>query len=91
MELAIFVLRDAIYYACEFEVGMETVRISSKFRIVVPKRVREDFNLKPGEDLDACVVDGSIQLQRRPKITKLRGAAKGVKWKNDYRDRRDRF
>jgi AbrB family looped-hinge helix DNA binding protein len=91
MELAIFVLRKAIYYACEFEVAMEMVRISTKFRVVIPKRVREDFNLKPGEELDVCVINGSIQLQRKPSVTKLRGAAKGLKWKNDYRDRLDRI
>jgi AbrB family looped-hinge helix DNA binding protein len=74
-----------------FEVGMEKVRISQKFRVVIPKCVRETFHLKAGEELEVCVVDGSIHFQRPPTIKSLRGAAKGMRWKEDDRDRSDRF
>ncbi len=52
---------------------METVKISPKFRVVIPKRARETFNPKAGEELEVCIVDGSIHLRRPPKIRRLRG------------------
>ena len=70
---------------------METVKISPKLRVVIPKRARETFNLKAGEELEVCIVDGSIHLRRPPKIRRLRGMAKGMKWKEDDRDHSDRF
>ncbi len=70
---------------------METVKVSPKFEIVLPKHVCETLNLKPGDELDLFFRDGSIHLQPRRTIKELRGAAKGMKWKDDYRDRSDRF
>jgi AbrB family looped-hinge helix DNA binding protein len=46
---------------------METVKISPKFRVVIPKRARETFNFKAGEELEVCIVDGSIHLRRLQK------------------------
>lgn len=30
---------------------MEATRISSKFQVVIPKKIRQQFNLKPGQKL----------------------------------------
>jgi AbrB family looped-hinge helix DNA binding protein len=70
---------------------METVKVSPKFQVVIPKRVREELQLKPGEELIVYVLDGSIRFSKRRSIKDLRGIAKGMKWKDDYRDRNDRF
>ena len=37
------------------------------------------------------VLDRSIRLHRPRSIKELRGIAKGMEWKDDYRDRNDRF
>jgi AbrB family looped-hinge helix DNA binding protein len=73
---------------------METVKISPDFQIVIPKKIREALELKPGEELQIYVLDRSIRLlrpgQHSRSITELRGIAKGMQW-TDYRDRNDRF
>ena len=68
-----------------------TVKVSPKFQVVIPKEIREQLELKPGEDLQVYILDGSIRLHRPRSIKDLLGIAKGMKWKDDYRDHTDRF
>jgi AbrB family looped-hinge helix DNA binding protein len=70
---------------------MERVKVSPKFQVVIPKRVREELALRPGQELHIYVLDGTIRLHPPRSIKDLRGIAKGMKWKDDYRDRNDRF
>lgn len=70
---------------------METVKVSPKFQVVIPKRVREQLKIEPGRILQVYVIDGTIHLHPPRSIEDLRGAAKGIKWKEEYRDRNDRF
>jgi AbrB family looped-hinge helix DNA binding protein len=39
---------------------METVKVSPKFQVVIPKRVREVLELKPGEELQIYILDKSL-------------------------------
>jgi AbrB family looped-hinge helix DNA binding protein len=70
---------------------MTTVTVSPKFQVVIPKELRERMKLKPGQKLFMCVIEGKLLLEIPGPITELRGIAKGMSWKDDYRDRRDRF
>lgn len=70
---------------------MTTVKVSPKFQVVIPKLIRETLELEPGEDLQIYTVDGTIHLRRIRPIQELRGIAKGMKWKDIYRDHSDRF
>lgn len=70
---------------------MDTVKVSPKFQVVIPKQVREQLKLRPGEELQVYVLDAAIHLHRPRSIQELRGMAKGMKWKDAYRDRSDRF
>ena len=70
---------------------MDTVKVSPKFQVVIPKKLREELELKPGEELQIFLLDKSIRIQRPRSIKELRGIAKGMQWKDDYRDRNDRF
>jgi AbrB family looped-hinge helix DNA binding protein len=70
---------------------METVKVSPKFQVVIPKRVREELQLRPGQELNVYILDGTIRFSKPGSIQELRGIAKGMKWKDDYRDRNDRF
>jgi AbrB family looped-hinge helix DNA binding protein len=70
---------------------METVKVSPKFQVVIPKAIRERLELKPGEELQIYLIDNSVRIQRPRSIKELRGIAKGMQWKDDYRDRNDRF
>ncbi len=70
---------------------MDTVKVSPKFQVVIPKKVREYLKLEPGQQLDIYVLDGTIRLHPPRSIKDLRGAAKGMKWKDDYRDHSERL
>jgi AbrB family looped-hinge helix DNA binding protein len=70
---------------------MDTVKVSPKFQVVIPKKIREALELKPGENLQIYVLDKHIHIHRPRSIKELRGIAKGMQWKDDYRDHSDRF
>jgi AbrB family looped-hinge helix DNA binding protein len=70
---------------------MSTVTVSPKFQVVLPKQVRDDLQLVPGQKLQVYVVDGEIRLQRPRSIKQLRGLVSGLVWTEDDRDRNDRF
>ena len=70
---------------------METVKVSPKFQVVIPKKIRERLKLKPGQELWVYLLDGSIRMQPPRSIKELRGMAKGMSWKDDYRDHTERF
>jgi AbrB family looped-hinge helix DNA binding protein len=70
---------------------MEKVKVSPKFQVVIPKKVREELALRPGQELHIYVLDGTIRLHRPRSIKELRGIAKGMTWKDDYRDHTERF
>jgi AbrB family looped-hinge helix DNA binding protein len=70
---------------------MQTVTVSPKFQIVIPKELREKLKLRPGQRLFVYERDGGIRLEPPRPISELRGIAKGLKWKEDYRDHSERF
>lgn len=67
------------------------VKVSPKFQVVIPKEIREQLELRVGEELQIFALEGSIQLRRPRSIKDLRGIAKGMPWKDDYRDHSERF
>ena len=69
---------------------MNTVKLSPKFQVVIPKKIREQLALKPGEELQIYLLDHAIRIHRPRSIKELRGMAKGMKW-DDYRDYNDRY
>ncbi len=70
---------------------METVTVSPKYQVVIPKALRERLKLRPGQKLLIYEDDGSLRLETLRPVTELRGMAKGMQWREDYRDREDRF
>lgn len=70
---------------------MDTVKLSPKFQVVIPKRVREGLRLAAGQELHIYVLDGIIRIHPPRPIKDLRGAAKGMNWKDRYRDHTERF
>jgi AbrB family looped-hinge helix DNA binding protein len=70
---------------------MDVVKVSPKFQVVIPKKVRDELKLEPGQQLQVYVLDGSIRLHRPRSIKDLRGMAKGMKWKDAYRDHSERY
>jgi looped-hinge helix DNA binding domain, AbrB family len=57
---------------------METVTISSKYQVVIPREVRKQFNLKPGQKLMFIPYNGTLRVVVVPPIKKARGMLKGM-------------
>jgi AbrB family looped-hinge helix DNA binding protein len=70
---------------------MDTVKVSPKFQVVIPKKFREVLELRPGEELQIYILDKAIRLHRPRSIKELRGIAKGMRWKEEDRDHTERF
>jgi AbrB family looped-hinge helix DNA binding protein len=70
---------------------MDKVKISSKFQIVIPKKIRESLQLAPGQELHIYALDGTIRMHPPRSIKELRGAAKGMNWKDRYREHSERL
>ncbi|MFH1773590.1 MAG: AbrB/MazE/SpoVT family DNA-binding domain-containing protein [Methanobacteriota archaeon] len=69
---------------------METVRVSSKFQVVIPKSIREILNIKPGEEIVMIEKDRAVHMIPVRDIKKARGIARGVTTKS-LRDESERF
>ena len=65
---------------------MQTVKVSPKFQVVIPKDLRERLKLRPGQDLVISEIDGQIRLEYPHKPKSLRGLARGLQWKESDRD-----
>jgi AbrB family looped-hinge helix DNA binding protein len=57
---------------------METVTISPKFQVVIPKRIREKLQLVPGQKVQAIVYEGRIELIPLRPIQEMRGFLAGM-------------
>ncbi|MDJ0765376.1 MAG: AbrB/MazE/SpoVT family DNA-binding domain-containing protein [Myxococcota bacterium] len=57
---------------------MQTVTISTKFQIVIPKVVRNNLGLIPGQKMQVIEHDGRLELIPERDILELRGFAKGI-------------
>jgi AbrB family looped-hinge helix DNA binding protein len=67
-----------------------TVKVSSKYQIVIPRDVRERIELKPGQDVVIIEKDGVIHVIPLKPMKEMRGFAKGIDTTN-LRDEEDRF
>jgi len=57
---------------------MEIVKISSKYQLVIPGKIREKMGIKPGELLKVIVYNGRIELIPLKPIQELNGFLKGI-------------
>jgi AbrB family looped-hinge helix DNA binding protein len=56
---------------------MPTTTVSSKFQVVLPKAVREHYNLHPGQVLQLICLPDRIELLPLQPASALRGFLKG--------------
>jgi AbrB family looped-hinge helix DNA binding protein len=57
---------------------METVTVSPKFQVVIPKLIREKLSLSPGQKVQAIVYGDRIELIPLRPIKEMRGFLKGM-------------
>jgi AbrB family looped-hinge helix DNA binding protein len=59
-------------------IDMNTVTVSPKFQIVIPKDVRTDMKLQSGAKLAVFKLGGAIQLVPVPTLAELQAKLKGI-------------
>ncbi len=57
---------------------MARTRVSPKYRVVIPKEVRESMDLRVGQELQVVTKGGVIMLVPERPLSSLRGFAKGL-------------
>jgi AbrB family looped-hinge helix DNA binding protein len=61
---------------------MEAVTISSKYQVVIPREVRKQFDIKPGQKIMFIPYNGLLRVVVIPPIKKARGMFKGMNTEN---------
>jgi AbrB family looped-hinge helix DNA binding protein len=61
---------------------MEVTTISSKFQLVIPRKIREQFNLKPGQKVVFLPFKKTLRMVIVPSIEDAYGMLKGLDAEN---------
>jgi len=69
---------------------MNTVTLSTKYQLVIPRDVRDRLALEPGTKLTVIEKGGILYLVPEKPITEMRGVARGTKRKG-LREKKDRL
>jgi AbrB family looped-hinge helix DNA binding protein len=57
---------------------MEAVKISPKYQVVIPKKLRESLNLSPGQKVQMVAFEDRIEMIPVRKISEMKGFLKGI-------------
>jgi len=57
---------------------MDTVTISPKYQVVIPKKIRVAMGLKPGQKVQAFQYEGRIELIPVREVKQARGMLKDI-------------
>jgi AbrB family looped-hinge helix DNA binding protein len=68
------------------EDSVDTVTISPKFQVVIPREIRERLRLEPGQKVQALAYENRIELIPVQPLKRMRGFLRGI----DTAVRRDR-
>ena len=69
---------------------MDTVTISSKYQMVIPRSIREKWNVKPGQKVRLIVYGNRLEVVPVRNIKEARGFLKGMSSEIE-RDEEDRL
>ena len=67
---------------------MQTVIVSPKYQVVIPKEVREALNLRPGQRMQVVKHEGRIEFILERDLKELRGFLKGIN--TEFKREKDR-
>ena len=57
---------------------MQTVTVSPKYQVVIPRPVRDRLRLRPGQRMQVIAYNGRVELVPERDIAELRGFVKGI-------------
>ena len=69
---------------------MNTVTLSSKYQLVIPREVRERLDLEPGTKFTVIEKGGILYLVPEQPLPEMRGVARGTRRKG-LREKKDRL
>ena len=69
---------------------MNAVIVSPKYQVVIPRPVRDQMHIQPGEKFQVISFDNRIELIRTRPIRKMRGFLKGLN-SSFQREKEDRI
>lgn len=68
---------------------MESVTISPKYQVVIPRKVRDSLKLSPGQKVQVIQYNNRIELIPERDLSKMRGVIKGIN--TDFSREEDRL
>jgi AbrB family looped-hinge helix DNA binding protein len=57
---------------------METVKVSPKYQVVIPRKARESLRLRPGQRFQVLVHDNRIEFIPVRPMKAMRGCLRGI-------------
>ena len=57
---------------------MDTVTVSPKFQVVIPRAVRDSLDIQPGQKIQVLQYDNRIEYIPEKSMKKMRGFLKGI-------------
>ena len=60
------------------EIIMETVKVSPKFQVVIPRQIRKSLGIKPGTKVHVFQYEDRIEYIPVKKAKQMRGFLKGI-------------
>jgi AbrB family looped-hinge helix DNA binding protein len=57
---------------------MQTVTVSPKYQVVIPKLIRDKLEIAPGQKIQAILYNNRIEMIPIQPIKKMRGFLKGI-------------
>ncbi|MDB3917378.1 AbrB/MazE/SpoVT family DNA-binding domain-containing protein [bacterium] len=67
---------------------MQTVTVSLKYQVVIPKSIREKLEITPGQKIQAILFNDRIEMIPIQPIKKMRGYLKGIDTNIEREDER---
>jgi AbrB family looped-hinge helix DNA binding protein len=68
---------------------MDSVTVSPKYQVVIPKRIRESLGLRPGQKLQVVQYGDRVELVPILPVSQMRGFLRGMD--NDFVHEADRM
>src|SRR3954447_14346808 len=68
---------------------MRRTRVSPKYQVVIPKEIREQVRIHPGQEFQVIAKGGIISFVPDRPISSMRGFVKGIKT-TGFREKKDR-
>jgi AbrB family looped-hinge helix DNA binding protein len=57
---------------------METVKVSPKYQVVIPRKIRESLRIQPGQRIQVLVYEGRVEFIPLRRMKEMRGFLRGI-------------